>query len=56
MLKIYAWKGRKYQWEEGEQPAGAVEVARNQPEQNKEPETAKKAVRPANKSRTVKNK
>ena len=26
MLKIYEYRGQKYQFEEGEQPAGAVEV------------------------------
>ena len=43
MLKNYEWKGLQWQYEEGEQPAGAVELRKAEP-----PE---KAVKPANKSR-----
>lgn len=41
MLKVYEVNGMTYQYEEGEQPEGAVEV---------------KAVKPKNKAATVKNK
>lgn len=50
MLKIYEYNGRTYQYEEGEQPEGAVEV------KAEPPKAAAKAVKPANKSRTVKTK
>lgn len=43
MLKQYIVDGRQYQYEEGEQPEGAVEV--------KAVEPPKKAVKPANKAR-----
>ena len=46
MLKIYSYGGRLYQFEEGEQPAGAVEVVKKAVDP---PET--KAVKPANKAR-----
>lgn len=48
MLKEYIVDGKQYQYEEGEQPEGAVEV--------KAVEPPKKAVKPANKSRAVKTK
>ena len=48
MLKEYIIDGKQYQYEEGEQPEGAVEV--------KAVEPPKKAVKPANKSRAVKTK
>ena len=48
MLKQYIVNGKQYQYEEGEQPEGAVEV--------KAVEPPKKAVKPANKSRAVKTK
>lgn len=48
MLKEYIVNGKQYQYEEGEQPEGAVEV--------KAVEPPKKAVKPANKSRAVKTK
>lgn len=48
MLKEYIINGKQYQYEEGEQPEGAVEV--------KAVEPPKKAVKPANKSRAVKTK
>ena len=41
MLKIYEYMGLQWQFEEGEQPEGAVEV---------------KAKRPANKSRATRSK
>lgn len=47
MLKIYEYNGAFFQFEEGEQPEGAVEVTAKLPE---------KAAKPANKGRTVKNK
>lgn len=49
MLKEYIVNGKQYQYEEGEQPEGAVEV-------KKAVEPPKKAVKPANKSRAVKTK
>lgn len=57
MLKIYAYRGRTYQFEEGEQPAGAVEVVKETvkpSEKAEEPEN--KSVKPANKRRAVKTK
>ena len=48
MLKEYIINGKQYQYEEGEQPEGAVEV--------KAVEPPRKAVKPANKSRAVKTK
>lgn len=45
MLKIYKMpNGHIYQYEEGEQPEGAVEVKAVEPSENK-------AVKPANKAR-----
>ena len=52
MLKRYIVNGMEFQYEEGEQPAGAVEV---KPEE-KAAEPLNKAVKPANKKRTVKRK
>ena len=46
MLKIYEIDGKQWQFEEGEQPAGAVEVVKKAVDP---PET--KAVNPANKAR-----
>lgn len=43
MLKDYIVNGKQYQYEEGEQPEGAVEVKKAEP--------PKKAVKPANKAR-----
>lgn len=48
MLKEYIINGKTFQYEEGEQPEGAVEV--------KAVEPPKKAVKPANKARAVKTK
>lgn len=50
MLKQYIVNGRQYQFEEGEQPAGAVEVKAQAKPQNK----AKKPV--SNKTRRTKQK
>ena len=44
MLKRYIINGKEFQYEEGEQPEGAVEVR-----QVKAAEPLNKAVRPANK-------
>lgn len=46
MLKNYEWKGLQWQYEEGEQPEGAVEV-------KKAVEPSNKAAKPANKARKV---
>ncbi|MBQ9020588.1 MAG: hypothetical protein IJ113_01035 [Eggerthellaceae bacterium] len=43
MLKIYEYHGKKWQFEEGEQPVGAVEV--------KQAKTADKAAKPANRTK-----
>lgn len=45
-LKEYRWRGNTWQFEEGEEPAGAVPVER------KAAQLANKAARPANKART----
>ena len=47
MLKKYLINGREYQYEEGEQPAGAVELR----PKKKAVEPSNKAVKPANKGR-----
>lgn len=52
MLKEYLYNGAQYQFAEGEQPEGAVELKAKPPE--KAAQT--KVVKPANKSRAVKNK
>lgn len=44
MLKIYEYNGLTFQWEDGEQPDGAVEV-----KQQKERKTANKARAPRTK-------
>ena len=63
MLKTYRYRGQKYQFEEGEQPDGAVEaktvtppekVAEMPEEKAKAP--ANKAQKPSNKSRKAVNK
>lgn len=41
MLKIYEYGGRTFQFEEGRQPEGAVEVKKAEPKN--------KAIKPANK-------
>lgn len=49
MLKSYLWRGVEWQFEEGEQPAGAVELKPTK----KAAEPLNKAVKPADKSRKV---
>lgn len=49
MLKDYLVNGRQFQYEEGTQPDGAVEV-------KKAVEPSNKAAKPANKRRAVKSK
>jgi hypothetical protein len=51
MLKNYMWRGVEWQFEEGEQPEGAVEL---KPKKAAEP--LNKAVKPANKAKAVKKK
>jgi hypothetical protein len=58
MLKQYIINGKQYQYREGEQPEGAVELKKavKPPEKAAEPpvkvaEPKNKAVRPANKTR-----
>lgn len=46
MMKEYIINGKQYQYEEGEQPDGAVEVKAVEPPKNK-------AVKPANKRKAV---
>lgn len=50
VLKIYRYGGYTYQFEEGTQPEGAVEV------KEKAAEPLNKAVKPANKTKAVKKK
>lgn len=47
MLKRYNWKGLEWQFEEGKQPEGAIEI---KPEK-KAAAPQNKAVKPANKAR-----
>ena len=56
MLKIYEYRGQKYQFEEGEQPAGAVEAKKVAPPEKVAEEPAEKAKAPANKARNPSNK
>lgn len=62
MLKTYLYNGMKLEYEEGQQPAGAVEFKRpaakavEPPKAKAEKPAATKAVKPANKSKAVKNK
>ncbi len=57
MKKKYLYEGAFWLFEEGRQPAGAVEVAEEKAEQKeKAAEPLNKAVKPANKKRTVKRK
>lgn len=51
MLKNYIVNGKEYQYEEGEQPAGAVEVKKAVEPPKKAVEPENKAVKPANKAR-----
>lgn len=48
MLKQYIVGGKQFQYEEGEQPEGAVELM---PKEKKAVEPSNKAVKPVNKSR-----
>ena len=57
MLKTYLYNGMKLEYEEGQQPAGAVEFKRSAAKAVEPPKAkAVKAVKPANKSKAVKNK
>ena len=53
MLKRYIVNGMEFQYEEGEQPAGAVEV---KPEMKAAEPLKNKAVKPTNKTKAVKGK
>lgn len=53
MLKNYIYKGLQFQFEEGKQPEGAVEVKAAKPS---EKAVEAKAQKPANKARAVKTK
>jgi len=52
MLKSYLWRGVEWQFEEGEQPDGAVELKPTK----KAAEPLNKAVKPQNKKRKVQTK
>ena len=52
MLKSYLWRGVEWQFEESEQPEGAVELKPTK----KAAEPHNKAVKPANKAKAVKKK
>lgn len=54
MLKIYEYNGLTFQFEEGQQPAGAVEKKPAEAPEN--PAEVKNRKPPANKARTVKGK
>lgn len=56
MLKIYEYRGRKYQFEEGKQPAGAVEARKVAPPEKVAEMPEEKAKAPANKARKPVNK
>ena len=49
MLKVYEYGGLTYQFEEGTQPAGAVEVKTDEGERPKARKTANKQVKPLDK-------
>ena len=51
MLKQYIVNGFQYQYEEGEQPEGAVELKKAVDPSEKAEKPANKAVKPANKAR-----
>ncbi len=51
MLKDYLYNGKQFQFNEGEQPAGAVEVTAVKPPEAKKAEPENKVVKPANKAR-----
>lgn len=46
MLKKYSYNGKVFQWEEGMQPKGAVEVSK--------PQVSTKEAKPKNKARKAK--
>lgn len=58
MLKNYIWNGAQFQFEAGQEPAGAVELAPQavEPPKKQEAEKPAKAVKPANKAKAVKTK
>ena len=56
MLKIYEYRGQKYQFEDGEQPAGAVEVRKVAPPEKVAEMPEEKAKAPADKARKPANK
>jgi len=58
-MKIYEYKGRRYQFDEADAPAGAVEVksVEIKPVETKAVEEPKnKAIKPVNKARKVSTK
>lgn len=56
MLKIYEYRGQMYQFEEGEQPDGAVEAKTVTPPEKVAEMPEEKAKAPANKARNPANK
>lgn len=50
MLKVYVINGKQFQFEEGSQPSGAIELVAGKPSEKAE-EPANKAAKPANKAR-----
>ena len=56
MLKTYRYNGMKLLYEEGKQPAGAVEVRKVAPPEKVEEMPEEKAKAPANKARNPANK
>lgn len=56
MLKQYIIGGKQYQYKEGEQPEGAVELKKAVEPSKKAAEPTKKTVEPANKARKPANK
>lgn len=51
VLKNYLVNGKQFQFAEGEQPAGAVELTAVKPPEAKKAEPENKVVKPANKAR-----
>lgn len=49
MLKVYEYGGLRFQYEEGEQPSGAIEVKAEECERPKARKTATKQVKPLDK-------
>lgn len=56
MLKLYKLGGLTYQFEEGKQPEGAVEVKPTKAEPKAAPAETKEHEAPKNKARQVRNK